>query len=274
MMDLIHSEVRDNPMNWDKALPIACMAYNSTVHTATGFEPNLLWLGRNVYLPVDRMMPLDPDVHPLPVHEYARKLVDDIRANFATARLRLNRAATAMKKYYDRTAHMHEYKVGDAVKLRVFRKQKGISKFAERFTGPYFVLDVLSEIRFRIARDAMTKPKVVHHDHILPYMFRETDIQPDKTWVFEKSRTVSPNQVDVTPLAAPQLSTEQNVVIHVKDEALDPIDLGPVLKNSSTQTHFDADVARTAVAYNTRRRSTQYVELPSTVRKNVTPSLE
>ena len=88
-------------------------------------------------------MPVDPDIHPLPVHEYARKLMEDIRSNFTVARQRIGRAATVMKKYYDRTAHLHKYKVGDAVKLRVFRKEKGVSKFATRFTGPYFVLDIL-----------------------------------------------------------------------------------------------------------------------------------
>ena len=274
MMDLIHYEVRNNARNWDNALPIACMAYNSTVHTATGFEPNLLWLGRNVYLPMDRMMPLDPDIHPIPVHQYARQLVEDIRNNFAVARVRLNRAATAMKKYYDRTAHLYEYRVGDVVKLRVFRREKGISKFAERFTGPYYVLDVLSDIRFRIAKDASSKPRVVHHDHILPYMFRETDVQPDKAWVFQKSRTVSPSSAGADLKAAGQTPAAQNVVIIVKDVALDPIKFGNATIDNATQTAYEADVTRTAVAFNTRQRSDQHKELTSTVRAEASEKVE
>ena len=265
MMDLIHSEVRDNPERWDEALPIACMAFNSTIHTATGFEPNLLWLGRNIYLPVDRMMPPDPDVHPQPVHEYARKLVEDIRANFATARLRLNKAATVMKKYYDRTAHLRDYKVGDAVKLRVYRKEKGVSKFAERFSGPYYVLDVLSDIRFRIALDEHAKPKVVHHDQILPYLFRTNDLKPDTTWVFARTRTVSPEKAETETLAAPQLTATPKDVILVRDVASDPITFKIDTQNSATQTSYDADVTRNAIAYNTRRRSAHYNELEPTV---------
>ena len=265
MMDLIHSEVRDNPERWDRALPIACMAYNSTVHTATGFEPNLLWLGRNIYLPVDRMMPLDPDVHPLPVHEYARKLVDDIRANFATARLRLNKAATVMKKHYDRTAHLRAYKVGDAVKLRVFRKEKGVSKFAERFSGPYYVLDILSDVRFRIALSDDAKAKVVHHDQILPYLFRTKDAQPDKSWVYKRSRTVSPDTAEAAPLAGQQSTATQNDVVLIRDVASDPIPFENITKDAMTQTSFDADVTRSAVAFNTRQRSDCYNELTTTV---------
>ena len=272
MMDLIHSEVRDNPERWDEALPIACMAFNSTVHTATGFEPNLLWLGRNIYLPVDRMMPPDPDVHPQPVHEYARRLVEDIRANFVTARLRLNKAATVMKKYYDRTAHLREYKVGDAVKLRVFRREKGVSKFAERFSGPYYVLDVLSDVRFRIALNEDAKPKVVHHDQILPYLFRTDTTQPDKSWVYKCSRTVSPIGTETEPMTGLQSSAAQSDVIFVRDVASDPITADINVQNVATQTSFDADVTRSAVAFNTRRRSARYQELESTV-QHITPDV-
>ena len=274
IMDLIHSEVKDNPVHWDETLPIACMAYNSTVHTSTGFEPNLLWLGRNIYLPVDRMMPPDPDVHPLPLHEYARKLVEDIRANFVTARLRLGKAATVMKKYYDRTAHLHDYKVGDAVKLRVFRKEKGVSKFAERFSGPYFVLDVLSDIRFRIALNATTKPKVVHHDQILPYLFRDKGLRPDTAWVFTRSRTVSPEQAEVVTSAATQPSAAPKDVIIIKDVALDPIIVAIPTRDCATQTAYAADVERNAIAHNTRLRSTQYNECIPTVTANVSNTTE
>ena len=265
MMDLIHAEARKNPMDWDRTLPMACMAYNSTVHSTTGFEPNRLWLGRNVYLPVDRMMPQDPDVHPLPVHEYARRLDEDVRRNFASAREHINRAATAQKKYYDRNAHLNEYQVGDTVKLRVFRKTKGIGKFIERFDGPYFILDVNSKVNFRIIKTPSSKARVVHHDQILPYLLRENDTV-DKEWVFKRSRTYRPLTDAATSMTASQHSDGPQTAITVKDVASDPIKMGQQSKNDATQTAYEADVSRSAVAYQTRGRNAQFRELKSRAR--------
>ena len=147
VMDMIHAQVRLDPSDWDRALALACLAYNSTPHTSTGLEPNKLMLGRNTYLPADRMMPENPDVHPQPVTTYARELGEALRDAHRVAREHTNRAATTQKRYYDRKAHLHRYKVGDTVQLRVFRKEKGVGKFADRFVGPYYILDVLSDVK-------------------------------------------------------------------------------------------------------------------------------
>ena len=112
------------------------------------------------------------------------------------ARENTQRAATAQKRYYDRTARLKHYKVGDKVQLKVFRKEKGVGKFADRFEGPYYVLDVLSDVNFRIIRAMEDKPRVVHHDHIIPYLEREPEAADDKAWVFRRSKTYRPPPSD------------------------------------------------------------------------------
>ena len=58
--------------DWDEALPYVLLAYRSSIHETTGFTPNLLFLGREVILPLDLIYG-DPDVqNKLVQSEYAR----------------------------------------------------------------------------------------------------------------------------------------------------------------------------------------------------------
>ena len=189
IMDMIHAQIREDPTDWDRALPLACLAYNSTPHTSTGFEPNRLMLGRNTYMPADRMMPPNPERPRKTITQFARELDASLRDAHRIARERINRAATAQKKCYDRKTHLNHYKVGDPVQLKVFRREKGVGKFADKFEGPYYVLDVLSDVNFRIIRAVEDKPKVVHHDHLVPYKERVPEPEVDKAWIFQRSRT-------------------------------------------------------------------------------------
>ena len=55
----------------------------------------------------------------------------EMRAAYVATRSHLKRAATAQKKYYDRSSHLYKYKEGDIVKLRRFRKEPGTGKNAD-----------------------------------------------------------------------------------------------------------------------------------------------
>ena len=94
---------------------------------------------------------------------------------------------------------MYKYKEGDIVKLRRFRKEPGTGKYADRYEGPYFILDILGDVTFRIVKDQDSRGKVVHHDHILPYFPKNAPENVDNAWVLRKSKTYIPtNKVDVT----------------------------------------------------------------------------
>ena len=260
VMDMIHAQIRLDPSDWDRSLALACLAYNSTPHTSTGFEPNRLMLGRNTYMPADRMMPYNPNVQQKSITDFARELDQSVRQTYQLAREHTLRAATAQKKYYDRTAHLKRYKVGDTVQLKVFRKEKGVGKFADRFEGPYYVLDVLSDVNFRIIRAMEDKPRVVHHDHIIPYLEREPEPACNKAWVFERSRTYRPPPCDVaaqTDVSTTQEADSSTMAASGKvDAATDPMDVD--MTSTSTQSTLgdsnDADYG--AVETNKRAAET------------------
>ena len=75
------------------------------------------------------------------------------------------------------------------VKLRKFVRKPGFGKFSDCYDGPYLIVDILSDVTFRIAKSPETRPKVVHHDHILPYFPKQASENIDKTWALEKSKT-------------------------------------------------------------------------------------
>ena len=106
VMNLVHTYARSDPENWDQHLHTVLMGYNATKHSATGLEPNRLMLGRNIDMPADLMMPADPSVQVKPIHQYVVDYERKARYCYQVARQNLKRATTAMKKYYDKDAHL------------------------------------------------------------------------------------------------------------------------------------------------------------------------
>jgi hypothetical protein len=121
------------------------------------------------------------------------KLVDqDTREAFQAAREATGRSVLIYKKHYDKSAHLNKYEVGDAVMLRNFRYlDKGIKKMADPYDGPYYVMDILSDVTFRIVKERDLEPKVVHHDRIKPIELKE---KPQIDWVFQQSKTYNRQQ--------------------------------------------------------------------------------
>ena len=49
IVDIVQKISREAPQRWDKVVSKAVLAYNGMLHSRTGFTPNKLWLGREVY---------------------------------------------------------------------------------------------------------------------------------------------------------------------------------------------------------------------------------
>lgn len=64
---MLATTVKDHPFDWEEALRKVCMAYNSSVHAATGFAPFYLMFGREARLPWDMIYGTLP-VEPKPVN--------------------------------------------------------------------------------------------------------------------------------------------------------------------------------------------------------------
>ena len=175
--------------DWDEQVPIAVSAYNATEHATTGFTPNKLMFGREVMHNFDKMLPESADPEELKTwDQFVQALDEKTRRAFEVARETIGRNVLLQKKYYDNKANLIHYEVGDAFMMRDHRKYVGgEKKFADRYVGPFYVLDVLSDVNFRVARTADEEPQIIHHDRMKKIENRE---KRDIEWVLKASRTL------------------------------------------------------------------------------------
>ncbi len=78
MAQLLNALVTDYK-DWDLKLPLVTAAYNATSHSVTGFSPNKLMVGRDIFLPVDVMTPKNPALQYTTTDKYVQRLEEDIR---------------------------------------------------------------------------------------------------------------------------------------------------------------------------------------------------
>ncbi|XP_070547605.1 uncharacterized protein [Ptychodera flava] len=156
--------------NWDEVIPYAMMAYRSSPQESTGETPNMMMLGRQVDLPVDLM------VEPLPTGvtertDYSLQLREKLQSAHRRARIALQKSAIAQKRHYEPGQHGSELTTGQFVWLRAEACKRGKSKklTANRWEGPFLIIDKLSDVTFRIQRSQHSKQKVVHYDRLKPY---------------------------------------------------------------------------------------------------------
>jgi len=114
---------------------------------------------------------------------------------YQVARKTIGRNVKMQKKYYDRASNLIAYREGERVLIKDYTpKVRGEKKLADKWMGPFYVLDVLSDINFRIIENPTSKPKVLHHDRMKKYHSREAE--PDNKWVLERSRSYSVSQAE------------------------------------------------------------------------------
>ena len=70
---------------------------------------------------------------------------------------------------------------------QLVRAEKGTKKFHDDYVGPFYVVDVISDVNYRICDKPTAQPRIVHHDSMKPVERREGE---DLQWVFDQSRTL------------------------------------------------------------------------------------
>merc|ERR1711893_170362 len=136
---------------WDEFLPFISMAYRATPHESTGFSPNYMMFGRELYMPVDVMMGLPPDGRFSPV-EYAQKLQKQLEYAYELARICLKQSAERQMKYHNMNTYGETMKAGDVVWYANKLRKKGVSpKLQPKWRGPCLITkmhnDVLAQVQ-------------------------------------------------------------------------------------------------------------------------------
>ena len=155
--------------NWDDLLPFMMLAYNTTVHTSTGFTPHRLVFGEECNLPgnlVHRELRPDPPPPPPPrdISEYASWIRQALYEAYDEVRAQQQRANHRQERNYDSKALARTFPIGCWV-LRYYPPARK-DKLCSPWIGPYKVVCAPMEWVVGIQVDADARIFYIHMDDL------------------------------------------------------------------------------------------------------------
>lgn len=135
LKEYLRSYVEDNQHTWSLYLKTAMIAYNTNIHSTTGFQPMELLFGFKPY------MPQSADTLDLNTYtDYIRALNHRLYYSRQKALQNIQSSKERSKQHFDAHAKPVTYKVGDMVYLRCHHKQnKAMSPI---WKGPYKIIKI------------------------------------------------------------------------------------------------------------------------------------
>ena len=208
---MIASYVQKNQNDWDVPLPLLTAAYRSCEHETTGYTPNRLMLGREVFLPIQLTLgslPQDSNNEACVVNEYVADLQDKMHDTFVHVREHLQKAQNTQKRDYDSRIAVNNYAVGDMIYVLDSTKVVGLSPklCSNRWKGPQLVTRKISELLFEVKASEKGKTKILHHNRLKPY---HGDDIPE--WIGKWRKNVSGNVAANDTIIAYDVPTNQMV---------------------------------------------------------------
>ena len=220
--NMLAKVVADDQRNWDLYVSSSCFAYNTAVHSSTGFTPSYLEFGRELRLPNDLVEPGEIGRRVESHTEYAQQLKNRLSKAFQTANDILHSAHKTQKHFYDRWARANVYKAGDLVLWLDTKTRRGrCMKLNRPWTGPWRIIKRLGEVVYRIKYEGSgkvsVKRRVVHHNQLKQFHdVQEPDTADNKTVDPEEGESVSPGTdnavvvIEGPDVAAPIEDVEQD----------------------------------------------------------------
>ena len=118
-------QIVNKNIEWDLLLPRVVFAYNTAVHSSTGFTPHRLMFGEECRFPVQ--LKVDEAVPETIPSSRARDVLHSLTEACASVRESLETKHKASKSYYDLGATARHFRVGDQVRvhLKSLGRRKG-----------------------------------------------------------------------------------------------------------------------------------------------------
>ena len=186
--------VSSHQKDWDCRLPFAMAAYRASRHDSTGYSPNFLTFGREVYGAVDILYgsPDETDLPTIDYEDFVAQARSRMTASYAEVRETLRRSAERNKRYYDCKVKPARFAVGQWVYYFNPRKLAGKQmKWIRQYVGPYLVVRTPSALTVQIQKGPNAKPFVVHIDKVKPFTGT-----PPTSWIVR-----SPGTADVSDVS-------------------------------------------------------------------------
>ena len=146
MAQMLSAYTSEDQKDWDEFLPTVALAYNSSIHSSTGFSPYRLLFGRETPLPMDSTLPR-PTRTPTEFSEYLDSLETALDRIRESARGNLAVSQERQSRQYNASHRDKKFDPGDLVMMLCHRTRPGLSSKLKRYwTGPYRVVEVPSPV--------------------------------------------------------------------------------------------------------------------------------
>ena len=171
LKDMVSKYIDKEGLHWDEEVKAYAMAYNSSVHSTTGYTPYFLVHGFEPRMPLDAAYGPPPEA--VPVRSYLEDRLRVIRAAYERVRSNSARASQEACKRYNQKGRAHAYQVGDKVLVRDFTASAGGKpKLGLPYKGPWTVVGHIDErnsgVVYRVV-GSDGKTRVLHHNHLKPF---------------------------------------------------------------------------------------------------------
>ena len=198
LLDMLATAVGDNPADWENYIHKLCFAYNTSVHSSTGYSPFFLMFGRQAAIPVDLMYPLRREEEDKELPDFVQELKKRLQDAYASVRVHCQSTHLRQKAIYDRKAHGEQLKEGDLVWLFLPAVPRGqCRKLFHPWTGPYTVVKKMGSCTYKIKNQRGGRYQIVHFDRLKPCMKQSTEADVHPTPVERSKRAVVPQQTRV-----------------------------------------------------------------------------
>ena len=152
----------DNQARWTRFISNVVFAYNTSIHSGTGYTPYFLVHGREALIGSDGSLSLNTDVRSYP--EYVRQMQQDLAFAHQHISNRVAQAAEDREKINDELKSLAVFQPGDQVYVHVPPKSgDGNSrKLMSPYHGPYTVLRANNRVTYLLQNNATRKKTTAH----------------------------------------------------------------------------------------------------------------
>ena len=244
LLNMLAIAAKSNHLHWESYIRPLCMAYNTSVHSSTGFTPFYLMFGREARLPIDLRFGLG-DHDTVSTNEYVRRVQKLLDYAYDVVRTTLGTAQRRQKTMYDKRLHGDPFNVGDKVWLySTVVPKDSHKKLHHPWTGPYTVVDRLSNVNYRIKRDTGNtgRTTVVHFDRL--------KLCPPKTRFPNECETAArPQQSNVGDgaMIVPDDDDDNTVNVHSDASTVFPDNTTDHTSTITNESPTDTNSVRTSV---------------------------
>ena len=177
--------VADHHRRWPDYLRAILISIRSMINDSTGFSPSLLFLGREIHLPIDRILETDLNDKKKPYsnyQDYISRICKEMYDNVSIAMENIAKSQFKNKQRYDKDRKFVSFKTGEKVLLKatyLSNKELGfMASLAPKWMGPYTIGKAYSDITYELI-DKDGKSRGWHHVcHLKLYIERDSDILP------------------------------------------------------------------------------------------------